>query len=659
MINSKNLRQGSSRSALAKYLLAFGAVASVFALSNSAEALQPGEVARLQGFGPISPQTNFPIWYQDAQGKTLELCTANNDLLGACLFAPPDPTDPTNGAYQQQIGFADEAFWYAAQGDLTIAPSTECPTCSRGLVLYSVEAAYGLGPASKGDEITFTRTRLWIDVPKAGHYRLTTPYEQRDFTIPVGGEGVKAIRITEDILSAAPDFSGPLKGPVGQFLTWDPAFQPAAPAGYSADATIPHEVIGATFVDPATNAPFNAVKFEYLDDPANLGAAGLDGNGNSFILLTQLTVQALDFNGVTPTPLNVPRATFTDGRAEVVADSSTDANVTVAFDTDAALPLVTDGTGSFYVSKARASMPSVATVVSQDPTNGPTTINTLVTDAVTVSAAQYDPTTQTLLVRAASSSSALTPTLTATNFGTIDPTTGSLTVTGVPVAPAWVEVKSSLGGVHRETTHILSESGTGVVAPPPVVPPANGNLPPVAQNDALPVVIGSVTVINVAGNDSDPDGTLNLASIQVVGQPTFGTIGLIGAAGVQYVPGPNFAAQISDTFTYTIQDNLGATSNVASVTVTPVAANLSVNPPLFTRSKNEWRIRGTSSAVGGTVQAFLVHNGVETLIGPGTVLADQTFDIRLSTPGTTPVAGDTVSVRIGTASQTGLLPQIK
>src|SRR5689334_7562141 len=103
MTNNRNLRQGSSRSALTKYLLTVGAVASVLALSHSAEALQPGEVARLQAFGPISPQTNFPIWYQDAQGKTLELCTVNNDLVGACLFAPPNPADPTNGAYQQQI----------------------------------------------------------------------------------------------------------------------------------------------------------------------------------------------------------------------------------------------------------------------------------------------------------------------------------------------------------------------------------------------------------------------------------------------------------------------------------------------------------------------------------------------------------------------------
>src|SRR5262249_17289021 len=155
----------------------------------------------------------------------------------------------------------------------------------------------------------------------------------------------------------------------------------------------------------------------------------------------------------------------------------------------------------------------------------------------------------------------LTPKLTATNFGDLDPTTGSLTVTNVSIAPAWVEVVSSLGGVHREPTHIMNASGTGTgtVTPPP--PPPPGNLPPVAGTDTATAVVGSVTTINVAANDSDPNvgGSLNLASVKVVGQPTFGTIGIIGAAGIQYIPGSGFIGAGTDTFTYTIQDNLGLT----------------------------------------------------------------------------------------------------
>src|SRR5690349_7214011 len=101
-------------------LLAAG-LTTVMMAGQPAQALQPGEQPRLSAVGPISPQTNFPIYYQDQQGLSLELCTANNDVIGGCLFSPIDPTAP-NAAYQQQIGFADEAFWYNLTGNLTIAP---------------------------------------------------------------------------------------------------------------------------------------------------------------------------------------------------------------------------------------------------------------------------------------------------------------------------------------------------------------------------------------------------------------------------------------------------------------------------------------------------------------------------------------------------------
>ena len=79
------------------------------------------------------------------------------------------------------------------------------------------------------------------------------------------------------MLSAAPDFTGPLKGKVGRFLTWDPNIAPLAPAGFSADGTIPHQVVGATFNDPVTGQPYNKIRLEYLD-----GALNLDGAGHNF-----------------------------------------------------------------------------------------------------------------------------------------------------------------------------------------------------------------------------------------------------------------------------------------------------------------------------------------------------------------------------------------
>jgi len=88
----------------------------------------------------------------------------------------------------------------------------------------------------------------------------------------------------------------------------------------------------------------------------------------------------------------------------------------------------------------------------------------------------------------------------------------------------------------------------------------------------------SVT-INVATNDSDQDGTLNLDSITIVTQPTRGTVTVAGGGNVRYLP--NSGVTGLDSFQYTIQDNGGRTSNVATVAVQTVASRLQ-NPRDFT-----------------------------------------------------------------------------
>ncbi len=100
------------------------------------------------------------------------------------------------------------------------------------------------------------------------------------------------------------------------------------------------------------------------------------------------------------------------------------------------------------------------------------------------------------------------------------------------------------------------------------------NDPPVAANDVAQTRQGQAVVIDVLANDSDIDSNLNPASVAITGGPSNGTATRNPANGnVTYTPVITFVG--TDSFTYTVADNEGATSNVATVTIT-VAAN---NPP--------------------------------------------------------------------------------
>ncbi|WP_027330129.1 tandem-95 repeat protein [Marinimicrobium agarilyticum] len=93
------------------------------------------------------------------------------------------------------------------------------------------------------------------------------------------------------------------------------------------------------------------------------------------------------------------------------------------------------------------------------------------------------------------------------------------------------------------------------------------NTSPTANNDAVSVNEEQSVDITVLGNDVDPDSTLNSASVQVGTAPSNGSTSVDTGSGViTYTPNADFAG--TDTFTYTVDDVHGGTSNEATVTVT-------------------------------------------------------------------------------------------
>ncbi len=90
---------------------------------------------------------------------------------------------------------------------------------------------------------------------------------------------------------------------------------------------------------------------------------------------------------------------------------------------------------------------------------------------------------------------------------------------------------------------------------------ASANRAPIALDNTA-VTSGANVIVNVLGNDFDPEG--EALAVTDVSTPTFGTATILGDNTILYAPGIGFSG--SDSFTYTIRDPEGATA-MATVTI--------------------------------------------------------------------------------------------
>ncbi|MDT9206621.1 Ig-like domain-containing protein, partial [Limnospira sp. PMC 1243.20] len=100
-----------------------------------------------------------------------------------------------------------------------------------------------------------------------------------------------------------------------------------------------------------------------------------------------------------------------------------------------------------------------------------------------------------------------------------------------------------------------------VVTPEPIE-----NQPPIANDDNATVRTGNTVTINVLNNDSDPDGVLVPDTVAVVDSPDYGTITVNPNGTITY--SHDGSSTGTDRFTYTVEDDDGATSNEATVFLT-------------------------------------------------------------------------------------------
>ncbi|MBN9295973.1 MAG: tandem-95 repeat protein [Filimonas sp.] len=136
---------------------------------------------------------------------------------------------------------------------------------------------------------------------------------------------------------------------------------------------------------------------------------------------------------------------------------------------------------------------------------------------------------------------------------TVDPVTGIATYT--PAA----------GFTGNDTYTYTVKDANGAISNVATVT-IHVNKPPVAVNDAATTEEPTPVTINLTGNDYSDDGVVDKTSIVAITQPAHGTIVINKDGTVVYTPNNGYVGL--DNFTYTIKDNNGNTSNVATVTIT-------------------------------------------------------------------------------------------
>lgn len=188
------------------------------------------------------------------------------------------------------------------------------------------------------------------------------------------------------------------------------------------------------------------------------------------------------------------------------------------------------------------------------------------------------------------------------------------------------------------------------------------NNPPTAVNDSATTPEDVPVDINVLANDTDTDGTLNPASVTIVTGPLHGTVFVNLATGVvTYTPAENYFG--ADTFTYTVRDNDGALSNVATVTLNVLAVN---DPPVAVDDPTATDI-GVAVVIDVLANDFdvdgtIVPSTVTIITGPtnGTASINPVTGAITYTPNAGFVGGDlivyTVMDNLGAVSNQAQVP---
>jgi Big-like domain-containing protein len=167
--------------------------------------------------------------------------------------------------------------------------------------------------------------------------------------------------------------------------------------------------------------------------------------------------------------------------------------------------------------------------------------------------------------------------------------------------------------------------------------------PPTANGDDFAMLQNKSTlvgkVVNVLTNDLAAAGTtIDPASVKVVTRPLHGNAVANADGTITYTPVLNYTG--ADSFTYSVANTQGGVSNAATVNVVVEGGPevISYAKQLYTVSKKQWNIVGSTNWFGPT----LLHTTVTCWIGKGIAVGAKIGTVPVDTAGKfqlVPVAG--------------------
>ncbi|MGY2187797.1 hypothetical protein D3C81_334110 [compost metagenome] len=416
--------------------------------------------------GPYVPATGgFASWYQDTHGRTLDLCltkAVSSRVPGVpgtpsymCLLgAVPGVFDDTQPIVFP-TNFPDEAFWFTGDGSIVDA--------ARGIDLTyvsAVEAAFAAEEPKEGDQVSFGRIRIRVDVPTAGVYTITHPYGVDIFDVPAGGR--RAINMTRDIGIGTPKtYDGALKSDIGPFLrSVNGPYTETNPVTGAAEQFVGDPNLEEAF----TGSPFNT-NFIRIEGPN-----GLD------LRTTVMAISGKLSTVVRPTPIIAERSTYSRKAGASAPVAQQDVFVMappppaiVTLDSNSPVLNLTEANtaGHWYAQSAtNPSLPNNLVVTADNhlaiATSTPTSLSMPLTDLVVISRAEYSLSSGQITVVASTSDETSPPVLTVTTgtgvaIGALsgDGAVKSLSTGISPIPPAKVHVASSNGGGDTEEVVIV------------------------------------------------------------------------------------------------------------------------------------------------------------------------------------------------------------
>lgn len=582
--------------AAATFLLVVG-VATTSDAATRVTVTNPGG---LTAVGPVNTDHGFPAWYGDSAGTRIEPCLDGDDPL--CGFLPGDIPNP-DAPVAFPDNFPGEFFYQLVDSTLTL------PNGGQATLTLGLEAAFANDDPIAGDQLTFARTRI---VVKGAQRNTTLTFKHPFGEATIDTDATGAGRLVQDISPAVGNFSTALKSNFGPFLKWDPAVEPAAPAGYVGDPAQAHTVVGG-------KNGFN-----------QFGAFAPDGS--RIAATDQFTISG---KLATNTGVTADLAQVHDGFLDVFATSPGGQLEVAGVDGQyARTPMTNDPDSSrHYARIALADGAKPTSVTVRNIADKPVSTSAVKLADVTVTRADYDGTALTV---AADADDATYP-LTVVGIGTLP---GKAPVQfGLAAPPAVVSVKSSTGA---PVTFPVRVTG-GAVTPPglPPVPPAPD---PGPENDNTPnnPTTSAPVVAVAAPAPTLPGGTVTLDASGTTGATSY-LWTTVNAPNGSSLAG---ATTTKPTLTLPFATTTGATSPAqpwAPVVLKLVATNAGGT------SETEVTVPVKQDVV--TVLAGARHRlGTELRID-GTSLVDGQAGVR--TPATNVVVWDTTNpaapVKLGTA----------